>query len=461
MEARVSPPTQSTGQVIPFGLAFAEKTPPHSVEAEIAILGGLLIDPEAIARILDKLPPEAFYLSSNRLIFQAVLAVHTAHKMVDPVAVLTQLRESATLEKIGGQSVIMNLVANTVSAVNVDLYAEMIVDKWHRRQIISAGHQIVATGYSQEELPDLCNQAEQAIFTVTQGTQTQGTLAKAGDIAIAVFDRIEAVQDGRIQPGIPTGFYDLDSMTKGFQRSDLIIVAARPAMGKSAFATNVAESVATNGRNVILFSLEMDREQILTRMIASRSRVDSGRLREGQVAAQEWEPLGHTLSQVATLPFWVDDFPNPTCNHIASTCRRHVSEFGHLDLIVIDYLQLIQGDAKGGENRVQELSKITRSLKSLARALKVPIVALSQLSRAVETRTNKRPMMSDLRESGSIEQDADLIMMLYRDEYYHPDTPDRGIAELIITKHRNGPVGTVKLLFESQFTQFRNLARRS
>jgi replicative DNA helicase len=260
-----------------------------------------------------------------------------------------------------------------------------------------------------------------------------------------------------VLPGLSCGFYDLDAMTQGFQRSDLIIVAGRPSMGKTSFTMNVARNIAAFHKlPVAVFSLEMSKEQLVQRLLASEVRIESGRLRAGRVSQNEWEPLGHAISTLSQLPMFIDDTPNISITEIRSKARRlQAEQGGALGLILLDYLQLMDG---GSDNRVQELSRITRALKGLARELSVPVIALSQLSRSVESRTNKRPMMSDLRESGAIEQDADLIMMLYRDEYYNPDTPDRGIAEVIISKHRNGPTGTVKLLFESQFTQFRNLA---
>jgi replicative DNA helicase len=298
--------------------------------------------------------------------------------------------------------------------------------------------------------------SEQKIFNVTQDRPQQG-LAAAADILTHTFSDIESRSLGMVLPGLSCGYYDLDAMTQGFQRSDLIIVAGRPSMGKTSFVMNIARNIAAFHKlPVAIFSLEMSKEQLVQRLLASEVRIESGRLRSGRVSQQEWEPLGHAISALSQLPIFIDDTPNISVNEIRSKSRRlQAEQGGALGLILLDYLQLMEG---GGDNRVQELSKVTRSLKALARELSVPVIALSQLSRSVESRTNKRPMMSDLRESGAIEQDADLIMMLYREEYYIPDTPDRGIAEVIIAKHRNGPTGTVKLLFESQFTQFRNLA---
>jgi replicative DNA helicase len=285
----------------------------------------------------------------------------------------------------------------------------------------------------------------------------QGGLTPTADILIDTFSEIEQRSLGVVLPGVPCGFYDLDAMTQGFQRSDLIIAAGRPSMGKTSFVLNMARNIAALQKlPVAIYSLEMSKLQLVYRLLSSEVEMESSRLRTGRIAQNEWEKLGHAISMLSQMPIFIDDTPNISVTEMRSKCRRlQAEQGGALGLILIDYLQLMEG---GSDNRVQELSKITRSLKGLARELNAPIIALSQLSRGVESRTNKRPMMSDLRESGSIEQDADLIMMLYREEYYEPDTPDRGIAEVIVTKHRNGPTGTVKLLFEPQFTRFRNLA---
>jgi replicative DNA helicase len=272
------------------------------------------------------------------------------------------------------------------------------------------------------------------------------------------FADIESRSLGLVLPGLACNFYDLDAMTQGFQRSDLIIVAGRPSMGKTSFTLIIARNIAAIHKlPVAIFSLEMSKEQLVQRLLSSEVQIESGRLRAGRISQNEWEQLGHGISSLSQLQLFIDDTPNITITEMRSKARRlQAEQGGQLGLIMVDYLQLMEGS--GSDNRVQELSKVTRGLKALAREVNAPVIALSQLSRGVESRTNKRPMMSDLRESGSIEQDADLIVMLYRDEYYNPDTPDRGIAEVIITKHRNGPTGTVKLLFEPQFTRFRNLA---
>jgi replicative DNA helicase len=348
-------------------------------------------------------------------------------------------------------------VDRTVSAANIDQYATLVMDKYTRRTLIQVGGEIAQLGYdTTTPLENVLDQSEQKLFGITQ-VRPQGGLTATADILIDTFSEIEQRSLGVVLPGVPCGFYDLDAMTQGFQRSDLIIAAGRPSMGKTSFVLNMARNIAALQKlPVAIYSLEMSKLQLVYRLLSSEVEMESSRLRTGRIAQNEWEKLGHAISVLSQMPIFIDDTPNISVTEMRSKCRRlQAEQGGALGLILIDYLQLMEG---GSDNRVQELSKITRSLKGLARELNAPIIALSQLSRGVESRTNKRPMMSDLRESGSIEQDADLIMMLYREEYYEPDTPDRGIAEVIITKHRNGPTGTVKLLFEPQFTRFRNLA---
>jgi replicative DNA helicase len=437
--------------------AVSDRLPPQNIDAEESILGGILLDPEAINRVADLLRPEAFYLSAHREIYRVMLTLQSQGNPTDLMSVTTWLRDRGLLEKVGGQGKLVQLVDRTVSAVNIDQYAALVMDKYMRRKLIQVGNEISHLGHdSTTSLEQVLDEAEQKIFGVTQDRPQQGLMATA-DILTHTFSDIESRSLGMVLPGLSCGYYDLDAMTQGFQRSDLIIVAGRPSMGKTSFVLNIARNIAAFHKlPVAVFSLEMSKEQLVQRLLASEVRIESGRLRAGRVSQQEWEPLGHAISVLSQLPVFIDDTPNISITEMRSKTRRlQAEQGGALGLVLLDYLQLMEG---GGDNRVQELSKITRALKSLARELSVPVIALSQLSRSVESRTNKRPMMSDLRESGAIEQDADLIMMLYRDEYYNPDTPDRGIAEVIISKHRNGPTGTVKLLFESQFTQFRNLA---
>jgi replicative DNA helicase len=437
---------------------YSDRLPPQNIDAEEAILGGILLDPEAIGRVAEFLRPEAFYINAHQEIYRAALALHAQGKPTDLMSLSSWLFDYGLLERVGGQSRLAQLVDRTVSAVNVDQYAHLVTDKYLRRKLIQAGTEVTQLAYqTTEPLEKVLDQAEQKIFGITQSRPNQSLMPTA-DILTATFADIEQRSLGMVLPGVSCGFYDLDAMTQGFQRSDLIIAAGRPAMGKTSFVLNVARNIAAFHKlPVAVFSLEMSKEQLVYRLLSSEVQIESGRLRSGRISQTEWEPLGHAISALSQLPVFIDDTPNISVAEMRSKSRRLQSEQGGaLGLILVDYLQLMEGS--GSDNRVQELSKVTRSLKGLARELNVPIIALSQLSRGVESRTNKRPMMSDLRESGSIEQDADLILMLYRDEYYNPDTPDRGVAEVIITKHRNGPVGTVRLLFEPQFTRFRNLA---
>jgi replicative DNA helicase len=436
----------------------SDRLPPQNIEAEEAILGGILLDPEAISRVSDRLVPEAFYISAHKDIYQAALHLYEARKPTDLLSVANWLDDNDMLTRVGGRNKLASLVDRTVSAVNIDALASLVMEKYLRRQLIKAGNEIVQLGYQTEnELPHILDLAEQKVFAIAQ-ERPQSGLVHIGETLVNAFQEIETRHQGLALPGVPSGFYDLDAMTSGFQPSDLIIVAGRPSMGKTAFCLNLTYNVAATYKlPVAIFSLEMSKEQLVQRLLASEAEIESGYLRSGRISQSQWEPLSRAISLLSEMPIYIDDTPNITVTEMRSQARRLQAELGtNLGLIVIDYLQLMEG---AGDNRVQELSRITRSIKGLARELSVPVIALSQLSRGVEARTNKRPMLSDLRESGSIEQDADLVIMLYRDEYYHPDTPDRGIAEVVIAKHRNGPTGTIKLLFEPQFTKFKNLAK--
>lgn len=430
--------------------------PPQNVEAEELILGGILLDPEALARVADSLVPEAFYLQAHQDIYRAAIALHVAGKPTDLMTVAAWLQDRDLLERVGGTSKLAQLVEGTVSAVNIDGYASLAIDKFLRRLLIKAGHEIVALGYdTATELATVLDRAEQKVFQLTQD-RPEGGLTPICETLVQAFNSIESLHQAQELPGIHSGFYDLDGMTSGFQPSDLIILAGRPSMGKTALGLNIARNIAAENRPVAIFSLEMSKEQLTQRLLAGEAQIDSNRLRSGRITQQDFEPLGEAIEKLSDLPIYIDDTANITVMQMRSLARRLQAEQGQLGLVLLDYLQLMEG---GSDNRVQELSRITRSLKILARELKVPVIALSQLSRSVEQRTSKRPMLADLRESGSIEQDADLVLMLYRDAYYNPDTPDRDLAEVIVTKHRNGPTGTIKLLFSPELTQFRNLAR--
>ncbi|MEB3274972.1 MAG: replicative DNA helicase [Prochlorothrix sp.] len=436
-----------------------DRVPPQIVEAEEAILGSILLDPEAISRISERLKPEAFYISAHRAIYDTALRLYGQGKPTDLTTVAAWLQDEGTLEKVGGQGRLAQLVDRTISTANVDQYAELVIDKAVRRQLIKAGNEIIQLGYeTRQPLEKVLDKAEQQVFNLAQNRPQSRGLTPTSSILAATFNEIEQRSTGEEPAGIACNFYDLDAMTQGFQRSDLVIVAGRPSMGKTSFVLSVAQNIAAIHRKAVcVFSLEMSKEQLVYRLLSSEVGIESGRLRAGRVRDDEWATLCQGMNNLSELPIYIDDTPDLTVTDMRSKARQLALEHNtELGLVLIDYLQLMEGASP--DNRVQELSKITRALKGMARELNVPVITLSQLSRGVESRTNKRPMMSDLRESGSIEQDADLIIMLYRDEYYNPDTPDRGITEVIITKHRNGPIGTVKLLFEPQYTRFRNLA---
>tara|TARA_Y100001968_G_scaffold163436_1_gene149439 strand:- start:253 stop:1671 length:1419 start_codon:yes stop_codon:yes gene_type:complete len=432
--------------------------PPQNLEAEEAVLGGILLDPDAIARIADLIPAEAFYLKAHREIFRTALMLHSQGKPTDLTAMSAWLADTGSLEKVGGNNRLAELVERVTSTASIEQVAQLIADKFLRRQLITSGNEVIKLGFNQSlPMEEALDQAEQKIFAISQEKPSKG-LTPTAEILTSTFNEIESRSIGTSVAGIPVNFYDLDAMTQGLQRSDLIIVAGRPAMGKTSMVLNLAKNVAQlHDLPVCIFSLEMSKEQLTYRLLSMEVGIESGRLRTGRLQQEEWPLLGQGINKLGQLPMYIDDKPNSTVLEMRSLCRRLIAEQGkELGLIVIDYLQLMEGSTP--DNRVQELSRITRGLKGMARELKVPVVALSQLSRGVESRTNKRPMLSDLRESGSIEQDADLVLMIYRDEYYNPDTTDKGITEVIVTKHRNGPIGTVKLLFEPQFTRFRNLA---
>tara|TARA_B100001250_G_scaffold85039_1_gene70261 strand:- start:894 stop:2309 length:1416 start_codon:yes stop_codon:yes gene_type:complete len=432
--------------------------PPQNLEAEEAVLGGILLDPDAITRITDLVQPEAFYLSAHQEIFRTALMLNSQGKPTDLTAMSAWLADTGSLEKIGGNNRLVELVERITSTASIEQVASLITDKYIRRQLIRSGNEVIKLGFDKTmPMEEVLDKAEQKIFAISQEKPSKGLIPTA-EILTTTFNEIESRSLGTSVAGIPVNFYDLDAMTQGLQRSDLIIVAGRPAMGKTSIVLNLAKNVAQlHNLPICIFSLEMSKEQLTYRLLSMEVGIESGKLRTGRLQQEEWPLLGQGINTLGQLPIFIDDKPNSGVLEMRSLCRRLIAEQGkELGLVVIDYLQLMEGSTP--DNRVQELSRITRGLKAMARELKVPVVALSQLSRGVESRTNKRPMLSDLRESGSIEQDADLVLMIYRDEYYNAETPDRGITEVIVTKHRNGPIGTVKLLFEPKYTRFRNLA---
>lgn len=383
-----------------------DRIPPQNLEAEEAILGGILLDPEAITRVLDILRPEAFYSSAHQEIYRACVALHQQGSPTDLMSVTTWLIDRDLLDKVGGQTKLVQFVDRTVSAVNIDQYANLVIDKYLRRKLISTGHQISHLGHeTAKDLEKVLDEAEQKVFSITQVRPNQG-LVPTADILTKTFSEIEERSAGMALPGLASGFYDLDGKTQGFQRSDLIIVAGRPSMGKTAFCLGLGRNIAAQYKlPVAVFSLEMSKEQIVQRLLASEARIESGRLRSGRIAQQDWEPLSNAIGRLSELRIFIDDTPNISVVEMRSRARKlQAEQGGALGMILIDYLQLMEGT--GSENRVQELARITRALKGLARELNVPVIALSQLSRSVESRSDKRPMMSDLRESGCLTGDT-------------------------------------------------------
>lgn len=444
---------------------FSERVPPQNLEAERSVLGAMLIDREAVIRVAAMLVAEDFYAERHQIIFTAMLGLFNRGEPIDLITVSEALRKSGHLEQAGGLTYLSELERLVPTTANVEAYALIVEQKAVLRRLQSACRSIIDSAYEAENLDEVLNQAEQAIFAVTQKRITRG-YEHIRDALYAAYDHIEFLYNQKGgTTGIPSGFRDLDGMTSGWQPSDLIIVAARPSVGKTAFTLNLARNAAVLARKTVaFFSLEMSKEQIAIRLLSMESAVDGHRLRTGQLLDDDWHRLSTGLSRLADANIYIDDTPNMPLMEMRARARRIQAEHG-LDLIVIDYLQLMTlsgggGGKRSGENRAQEVAEISRSLKALARELKCPVIALSQLSRSVEQRQDKRPMLSDLRESGSIEQDADVVMFLYRDDYYNPDTDKKNIIEVLIAKQRNGPVGTVELYNMKEIGKFMNLEQR-
>jgi replicative DNA helicase len=440
---------------------FADRTPPQNIEAEQAILGAIFIEPEALTTTTEILLPEDFYRAAHQRIYQVMVDLSEKGEPVDLVTVTSELQDRKVLEEVGGVSYLSDLANSVPTAANVEYYCRIVEEKSLLRRLIRVATDITASGYSsEEEIEAILNDAEKQILEVANRKKT-GAFISIKDVLVETYDNIEQMQNfkGDIT-GIPTGFVELDRITAGFQRNDLIIVAARPSVGKTAFALNIAQNVATKtDENVAIFSLEMGASQLVMRMLCAEGNIDAQRLRTGKLESEDWQKLTMAMGSLSNAGIYIDDTPGIRISDIRSKCRRLKQERG-LGMILIDYLQLIRGNGKSGENRQQEVSEISRSLKGLARELEVPVIALSQLSRGVESRQDKRPMMSDIRESGSIEQDADIVGFLYRDDYYDKESENKNIIEIIIAKQRNGPVGTVELAFVKEYNKFVNLERR-
>lgn len=433
-----------------------ERLPPHNIEAEQSVLGSLLIDRDAIIKVAAYLKSDDFYIGANGSIYQAVLDLYNKREPTDFITLSDELDRRGLLDEVGGVTYLSSLLNTVPTAVHVEYYGRIVERQATRRRLIDAGTRIVGIGYQDEvDTEDALDAAERQLFDVSQKRQTKD-FQSISDVIDRYFDQIDYLQQHRGDVvGVPTDYKDLDQLTGGLQRSDLLILAARPSMGKTAFALGVAYGAAVqHDRSVGIFSLEMSADQLVQRLLATETGVDSHRLRLGMIDDTEWDRISRAFGRLSEANIYIDDSANASIMDVRSKARRLQAEKG-LDLLIIDYLQLMSG--RRSENRVQEISEISRGLKGLARELNIPVLALSQLSRAVETRSDHHPMLSDLRESGSIEQDADIVMFIYRDEKYDENSDKKGIAELIVAKHRNGPVGSINLRFFEQTARFADL----
>ncbi|MGM9986854.1 MAG: replicative DNA helicase [Bacillaceae bacterium] len=437
-----------------------DRTPPHNIEAEQAVIGAILIDPNAFTTASELLLPPDFYRVAHQKIFEAILSLNEQGEPIDLVTLTTQLADKNELEEVGGVSYLSELTGAVPTAANVEYYARIVEEKSVLRRLIRTATSIVTESFEREDdVSGLLHESEKRIMEVAQ-RKNSGSFKDIKDVLVEAYNKIEILHANRGEiSGIPTGFVDLDAKTAGFQPNDLIIVAARPSVGKTAFALNIAQNVATKtDENVAIFSLEMGADQLVMRMLCAEGNINAQNLRTGTLEEEDWKKLTIAIGNLAKAGIYIDDTPGIRINDIQAKCRRLKQEHG-LGMILIDYLQLIRGNGRSGENRQQEVSEISRTLKELARELKVPLIALSQLSRGVEQRQDKRPMMSDIRESGSIEQDADIVAFLYREDYYDRES-EKNTIEIIIAKQRSGPVGTVELAFVKEYNKFVNLERR-
>ena len=434
-----------------------QRIPPQNVEAEQAVLGAMMLDHNAVIAAMEKLTPNDFYREVHRIIFEAMEHLHHDNKEIDVITLPEELRRMKKLDDVGGIEYILSLPNLVATAANIEYHANIVAEKALARNLITTCTDLTAAAYDGEKEPeDLLDDAERRILQLSEN-KNRGDFSPVGAVVEETLDKITKLYENKAGlTGLPTGFRDLDRMTSGLQPSDLILVAARPSMGKTAFTLNIAQNVGVRQhKTVAFFSLEMSQEQLVQRILCQISHIDSQKLRTGQLNSdEEWTRLTDACDKLYQAPIYIDDTPGISVAEMRSKARRLKSEHG-LDLIVVDYLQLMQG--RNAESRQQEISEISRSLKALARELKVPLIALSQLSRSVESRQYKRPMLSDLRESGALEQDADIVSFLYREDYYDKETENQHITEVILAKHRNGPVGSIKLYFKGEYTLFLNL----
>ncbi|NPV26759.1 MAG: replicative DNA helicase [Firmicutes bacterium] len=436
-----------------------DKIPPQNLEAEQSVLGAMMLDADAVSVVEGILRPDDFYRDAHRVIYEVIISLHERNEPIDIITVTDELRRRNALDKVGGVAYITLLADSVPSTASAEYYAKIVVEKALLRGLISISSRISSKSYEGNiEVTDLIDEAERMIVELSQRGVGQ-PFAPVHDILLETFDRLQRLYERKSSiTGVPTYFTDLDRLLAGLQPSELILLAARPGMGKTSFALNIAQNAAIRQRvPVAIFSLEMSKEQLVQRMLCGEAMIDQNRLRTGQLLESDWTKLVEAVGPLSEAPIYIDDTPAISVAEMRAKTRRLKAEKG-LGLVVVDYLQLMQGPRRA-ENRQQEISEISRSLKSLARELNVPILALSQLSRAVEQTQEKRPNLSHLRESGALEQDSDVVMFIYRHDYYFPESEKKNIAEIIVAKHRHGPVGTVELAFLKEYTKFFNLAK--
>src|SRR5215204_3437932 len=447
--------------------AEAARVPPHDLDAERAVIGAMLVSETAVAVVAERLAAEDFYSEVHRIIYGAMMRLYSRGEPIDQLTLTNELRSVNEFERIGGRPYVFQIVESVPTAANAGRYADIVRGKALLRAIIDVGSRITEDAFREpEDVSKALDSAEQLVYGVSNRTLREH-LAPVSELAPGALEMIQRLyeQEGEVT-GVETGFEDLDRLTTGFHKSDLIILAARPAMGKTAMALNaIWHASGEKNMPVAIFSLEMSKEQLVQRLISQTTRIPAQALRSGNVKAEDWPKLVRGVAEVSRAPIWIDDTAGVTLMEIRAKVRRLASQLNvageiPLSLVVVDYLQLMVGQGARAENRQQEIAEISRGLKVLARDLDVPVLAIAQLSRAVETRHDKRPLLSDLRDSGAIEQDADMVMFLYRDEYYNSESDDKGIAEVIVGKHRNGPSGKVQLAWMEQYTKFASLARR-
>ena len=431
------------------------KVPPHDVEAEQAVLGSMLTDKDAVISAIEVLKEEDFYRTDNRAIYEAIINLYNRAEPIDIITVKAELESLGKIEQIGGLEYLASLPDKVPTTANVTKYIKIVEEKSTLRNLIKTANEIIELGYDPtEDVSDIMEGAEKKIFNIMQNKDKQ-SYSPIKDILVDSFTQLEELYNRKQHiTGVPSGFVELDYKTAGFHGSDLVLIAARPAMGKSAFALNIATNAAVRANvPVVIFSLEMSKEQMTNRILCSEAMVDSNKVRTGKLEEEDWTNLAGSIGPLSEAEIYIDDTPGISVAEIRAKCRKLKLE-KNIGMVVIDYLQLVQGSNKRNGSREQEISEISRSLKILAKELNVPVIALSQLSRAVEQRPDHRPMLSDLRESGAIEQDADIVMFLYRDDYYNQDTEKKNVAEVIIAKHRGGSLGTVELLWLGNYTKF-------